>query len=346
MVLPIIGALVGGVASIASAVIAGNAQSSATQYNWAANEKNRQQRNKERREELDYAEDIRAEEKLGGTNAAGDRSYYKEGEGWVTELGDRNQSLVDHFYDEELPERQAQFGRLAEQSYQTDDVATGLLAQFRRIAKESPEEIENLLLSVASRGISEGTSDAMEVAMRQGLRTGNSNISDIAGSIAREAQNARKDAAVDSKLQAKDYVQASYDSKRSTAGQLYQAFLSSSGLALNPSGDPNAATGGGDALMSQFAQMAQQGRSMGATATARPAGRYSQIEPDMGAANAVGAAGTSLAAMLNKAGSYAEKQNNNNELRNYITGGSQLSLDKGGIFGETADRLKQQQGLF
>jgi hypothetical protein len=346
MVLPLLGALIGGAASVASAIIGGNAQSAATQYNWAANERNLQAREKERKQTMDYAEKVRAEEKLGGTDAGGNRTRFVEGEGWVTELSDRNKALQDYFYGTELPERQGQFQRLASQSRKSDDVANGLLAQFRRIVKENPAEIEALLMSVASRGINEGTRDAIEPAMRSAARTGNSNVSKIIGEIARNAQEARKEAAINSKLQAKDYVQQSYDSKRGTNAQLYNQFLSQSGLALNPSMDPTAGEAGANNLMAQFLQAAQAGKGIGFNAVNKQGGTRMPIEPDMGMANAIGASGVSIASMLERMGSGAEKMRNNNALRDYISVGGQLDMNEGGIFGRSADRLKAQQGLY
>jgi len=346
MVLPLIGALIGGASSIASAIMGGNAQSEATQYNWAANERNLRAREKERKETLAYADEIRNDEKLGGTDASGNTTKFVEGKGWVSTLSDDNQALQDYFYKNELPERQGQFKRLSKQSRESDDVATGLLNQFRRIAKENPQEIEQMLLSVASRGISEGTRDAMEPAMRQAARTGNSNVDRIISGIAREAMNARGEASVNSKLQAKDYVQGKYDAERGTGAQLYNQFLSQSGLALNPSMNPEGSTADANSLMAQFLQASQQGKSIGFNANNKQGGTLQNIEPDTGMANAVGAAGTSIAAMMERISGGAEKMNANNQLKSYITGGGQLDLDGGGIWGRTAERLKSQQGMF
>lgn len=95
MVLPIIGALAGAAGSIGSALIGANAQSTATQYNWMANLYNLAQRRQERRESMDYADTLRREQQLGGTDAFGNRSYFKPGQGWVQELAPEQRALME-----------------------------------------------------------------------------------------------------------------------------------------------------------------------------------------------------------------------------------------------------------
>lgn len=346
MVLPLLGALAGAGGSIFSAILGAESQDQASQYNWNINERNLRDTRKARQDAIDYSEGIRDDQKLGGTDALGNRSYFKEGEGWVSELSPAQQKLYDYFFNQELPERQDQFWRTADQSRSNADQANQLLKQFTRVQKQDPHEAEAQLYELATRGIREGTRDTTEAATRQALRTGNSNIDKLIGAIAKEAMGARKEARTGAKLQADDYVDDKYNAERGGLAQLYQMFLGNSQVPLNPSYDPTGIPQQGNALMSLFSQQAQQGNSMGMNSMMQPMPTRQNIEPNMGWANAAGAIGASLSGLGDRAGSINEKSQMNDLLKMYITGGGQLDLGGGGIFGRTADRLQANKSVF
>lgn len=346
MVLPLLGALAGAGGSIFSAIMGADAQDQANTYNWAINERNLRDQRKARQESIDYANDLRDEQHLGGTDALGNKTSFKEGEGWVTDLDPQQKALYDYFFKQELPERQEQFWRTADQSRENAGEANNLLDQFRRVDRQLPQEAEAQLYETATRGIAEGTRDTTEAATRQALRTGNSNVGDLISKIGRQAMEARRDARVNASVQADDYVDQKYNSQRAGLAQLYQMFLGDSQQPINPSYDPTGLPGEANKLMSLFSQQAQQGNSAGMNAMMQPIATRKNIEPSMGWANAAGAIGASLSGLGDRAGSISEKSDMNDLLKMYITNGGQMSLGNGGIFGSTADRLQSNKSIF
>lgn len=346
MVLPFLGALAGAGGSIASAILGADAQDSANQWNWYINEQNLRDQRKARREAIDYAEGIRSEQKLGGTDALGNRTYFKEGVGWVTELDPEQQALYDYFFRQELPERQAQFQRSAEQSRTNADQANQLLDMFIRTRRQLPYEAEAQLYEKASRGIAEGSRKATEAATRQATRMGSSNIEGILAAIAGETMRQDRDARLDASMQAEDYVDQKYNSERAGLAQLYQMFLGNSAQPLNPSYDPTGLPQQANQLMNLFSQQAQQGNSAGMQAMMQPMPVRQNIEPNMAWANGAGAIGAALSGLGERAGAISEKNDMNNLMKMYITGGGALDMSGGGIFGRTTDRLQNMRTMF
>lgn len=339
---PLTIAMLGGTAL--SSIFGGLAEDSASKQNWAINQQNRRDRNRERSEGMAYADKIRAEQQLGGTNAAGDRSYFKPGVGWVTELSGRSQGLQDYFYGNELPERRAQFERGATRSRAEDDQANQLLAEFQGIQRDNPADIEAMLYEAATRGIGENTNDALESALRQALRAGSSNSGDIAAKINAAGAKQRGNAAKDAKLQSLDYVDDRYNSRRGASSQLYNLFASRAGRDIGSSLDPSQNEAGANALLGQFAGLSGQGNGIGASAIAKPGGSLDYVEPNNGLANAIGGVAASAGAAGDRMGSMAQRDSTNQLLRDYITGGGQLSLNSGGMFDAIGSRTRTGGG--
>lgn len=346
MVLPLLGALAGAGGSIGAALLGGEAQSEATQYNWMANMYNLRQRKAERQQSMDYANELRAEQKLGSTDASGNRTYYKEGEGWVTELSDDQQALSDRFYNQELPERQGQFDRKAEASRTNHDMAGSLLEQFNRVYKENPAEVEAMLYEVATRGIGEASNDTTEAAMRQAARTGNSGIDKIMSGISKANMEARGNARMQAKLQAGDYSDQKYNQQRGQLGSLYQMFAQQAGQDIGASYDPSGASSEANGLMRFFAQNAQQGNAQGLSAVQMNGGSLQDIEPDLGAANAMGAIGASLSGLGDRAGAIGDKNQQNALLMQYMNMGGDINASQGGFFGSINDRLAASKRVY
>lgn len=346
MVLPLLGALAGAGGSIGAALIGADAQSEATQYNWALNMKNFQLRERERRDAQRQADILRSEQKLGGTDALGNRTYFKEGEGWVTDLDPKQQELYDYFYQQELPERQRQFERSASRSRQDADMAGSLLEQFKRVYKENPAEVEALLYEVGTRGLGEGARETLETAMRQAARTGNSNVGRIIADLGKANMEQRGNARLQAKLQAKDYTDQKYNSERGGLANLYQVFAQRAGNPLGASYDPSNIPTEANGLMRFFTQNAQQGNGQAFQSAGMKGGTYDYIEPDLAYANAAGAIGASLSGLGERAGAYFDKRSNNNLMRSYMSAGGQFDMAGGGQYGKVADRLNVNGGLY
>jgi len=346
MVLGVLGALAGAGGGIASALIGAGAADDAAMWNYYINELNIRAQKQQQQRAIDYANEIRKEQHLGGTDALGNRTYFKKGEGWVTELSPEQQALYDYFFNQELPERQAQFGRLAESSRANQEQANALLKEFQRVRRDSPMEAASKLYLAATRGASEGAQDVTETAMRQALRGGSSNISDILAKLGKASMETRANARLNADIQAQDYVDQKYSSQRGDLAKLYAMFLQGAAQPLNPSFDPTGIPQGANSLMNLFSQQAQQGNSMGFNAAMQPAPQRPNIEPNYGWANAAGAIGSSLSGLGTRLGGMTQRNQMNDLLMSYITSGGQLGLNSGGIFGSAADRLRQGGGIY
>lgn len=342
----LIGALAGAGGSIAAASMGADAETKAADTNWAINLWNNYYRERERKAAIEYAEKLRDEQKLGATDALGNRTYFKEGEGWISELSPEQQALYDYFYNQELPERREQFQRNAMASREESDTANALMDEFRRVLPSDPQEIEALLYSVATRGAGEATRDVTETAMRDATRTGNSNVARIIGELAKQSMEQRGNAAVDAKIQARDFANQEYSSKRGGLANLYNLFAQRAANPLGTSYDPSSIPAGANSLMSLFSQQAQQGNAQGFQAAGMRGGSLSPIEPNFGPANAAGAIGASLNGLGSRVGGMMSEGSMQDQLMKYISAGGQIDMGGGGLFGTMTDRVRQGQGVF
>ncbi|MBU2051501.1 MAG: hypothetical protein KKH61_21330 [Gammaproteobacteria bacterium] len=339
---PITIAMLGGTAL--SSIFGGMAESSANKTNWAINQLNRQDRNRERNENIAYADKLDQDSKRGGYNAAGDRTYYDPVKGWVTDLGARNQGLQDYFYGTELPERRAQFRRGTDRSRAEDDQANQLLEEFQGVQRENPADIEAMLYEASTRGIGENTNDALESALRQALRSGSSNAGDIAAKINEAGAKQRGYAAKDAKLQSMDYVEDRYDKDRTDASQLYNLFASRAGQDVGTSYDPSSDMAGANALLGQFTGLSGQSNGIGANARGQQGGSLNFVNADNGLANAIGGVTAAVGGAGDRMDGINQRNSTNALLQQYITNGGQFDMSSGGIFNDLAGRVRTTGG--
>jgi hypothetical protein len=332
--------LIMGGSSILSSILGAGAESDKNKNDWLINYYNQNQRDKERQQGMQYADKIRGEQKLGATDATGNHTHYVEGQGWVTDLGGKNQELLNQFYGNELPEKQSQFRRDATRSRAEDDQATQTLAEYNNVQRDNPTDIENMLLEASNRGISDNTNSAIETAMREALRSGSSNAGNIAAKINAAASKQRGSAARDAKLQASDYADSRYNTRRGQLSQLYQLFAGRAGQPLNPSFDPSSGPSNANALLSQFAGASQQGNGLGANAVARQGGSLAPVEADNSLANMFGGIGASFQGMGDRAQASQSNTDMSDLLKHYITMGGQINLGNGGLFDTIAQRSR------
>src|ERR1043165_2882906 len=97
-----IGALIGAAATIGSGILGANAESDAANKNWQIDLLNYYARQQERFDTIQQAREQSAENKLGVTDAAGNRTHFIPGVGWVTELSDEQKTLQEGYQQEEL----------------------------------------------------------------------------------------------------------------------------------------------------------------------------------------------------------------------------------------------------
>lgn len=339
-------ALIGGGASILSAILAAQAEHEKVQNDWLVNWYNTRHRDQERQDAIRYADELRGEQKLGGTNAAGDRTYYKEGVGWVTDLGSRNQDLLNYFYGNELPARRSQFERGDSRSRADDDMATQMLQELQGVERDNPTDVENMLYEASTRGIGDQVNDATETALRSAFRRGATNTGDIAGKIAKAGAGQRSSAAKDAKLQALDFVDDRYNSRRNQLSQLYNLFAGRAGRDIGSSYDPSSDESGANALLGQFAGLASQGNATGANAVSKQGGTLGTVDADNSLANMFGGAGAGITGIGDRLSADRSRNDMSELLKSYISGGGRIDLGQGGLFDTIAQRSRIGGGTF
>lgn len=335
-----IAALISGGSGVLSSIMGGSADSSNNATDLYIAQMNKQEQDQARQEAINFATKQQDDQKLGQTNAQGDHSYFKPGVGWVTDLSSKDQGLLNYYYSQELPQQQSQVQRNADASRSQSDEANQLLQQFQRESKLNPKDIENQLYLKATEGIGDNTRDAEESALRSALRSGSSNVGKIAAAIAKTGSDARGRAALDSSLQANDYVDNKYNSDRSNLDQLYASFADRAAKPIGSSIDPSSITQPANSQANIASNQAQQGNSQVLNAMEQPVGTMPMQTPDYGAANAIGGIGSSLSGIANAYGTQQNNDATNELLKSYITGGGQLNLGQGGLFGAIADRVR------
>lgn len=267
-----------------------------------------------------------ADSKLGQTDARGNRTYFKNGVGWVTEYGPTDRALEAYFLNRELPARQQQFQRADIASRNESAQADALLREFQRTERMDPAEIEDLLFSKAAGAIGRNTQDANNTLMRNILRTGATNNGAMSEKINRAANDSLASAAIDSKLQSLDYVDNKFANDRNTSSSLYNLFANRSRQTLD------ATTG---------ASTPSTTGSVGSNI-----GLYSAGAANNGLANALGGAASSISGALNSYGASQQNANTNRLLEQFMTVGGQTSLSNGGVFGSVAERSRNMNGAF
>lgn len=341
---PISIAALGGTAL--SSIFGALSENQASALNWAINQANRRDQNKWRQEAMDYAKQIRGEEQLGSTNAAGDRTYFKPGVGWVTELGGRNRALLNQFYGVELPERQSQFARGAERSRTESDVADQLLKQFQGVTRGDPRVIESMLYEASTRGIDDATRDATGAAVSRAMRSGSSNVGKLMDKISQAAMKQRSNAGKDARIQAMDYTDQKYNQERNALTQLYNLFASRAGQDIGMSYDPSGAERSANAQLTTNMQNAQQGASIGANAVGQQGGLYAPYQANNALGNMFGGVGAAFGGYADRSSAAASRDETNDLLRSFITHGGTYDLGAGGIGagGSIADRVRTLGG--
>lgn len=337
---PVIGAAGG----IGSSILGGEAASDAANTNFAINMYNQQQEERARQDSKRFAEERIADQKLGSTDAFGNSTKFVEGQGWISQLSPQQQQLYNYFLSQELPERQAQFQRAAELSRGDADMAQFIMDQLQRVQRPDDNALAAQIYAQSARGIGEGAQDVAEAASRQGLRSGNANLGDILAKLGGKTMQQRSDAREDAFLKAKDYGDNKYDQERSKLAQLYGAFAGRADNPLGVSYDPSNISNGNSQL-GMMLQQAAQGNAQGFNANAMTGGTFDYVTPDNGMANAIGGVGSSLEGMFTGLDGSRQRQQQRDDLINYMTLGGQLNPSSG-IFGAVASRSNVGGGIF
>lgn len=327
-----IAALLGFGGSLISGGLGAMAQSEAANQNYAINLLNYYSREKERRQSIQAQRQATQDNKLGTTDAYGNRTHFVEGKGWVTDLDPKQQALQDIQYDEQL---QSAVGDTALRRKQTQqnygrqqvegDVADSFLRQMEALQPTSTDSDANLLYGQAARGINDAFDKTQAAAMRSSLRSGASNTGQILADLARSRSAQLADASTNSYLQAKQNAGQDYAQKRGQLAQLYNAFASaarqSPDITYNPVNTAAGTLGTTNALMN----LQSGANNQLAAAYARQGGTMDYVEPQMGWANALSQGTQALVGGMNQYNGEQANQRAQDLMMQYLQNGGDLS---------------------
>lgn len=295
-------ALLGAFATIASGGLGAMASNNAAAYNYNSDVLNYNQREQERFDTINAARRQDADTKLGSTDAAGNRTYFVPGRGWVVELAEDQQALQDLYQREELaqlsndlPKKRDILNANVERQGRESGIASQLLDAFQRTQMEDPRELENQLNNASVRGITQGFDSALQDAMQSAVRTGASNAGNVAADIGKARASALMDAFMNNKINAKGQAKDNYSREQGNTSNLYNMYASRASAMPDVAYNPRNIEGqtGQQQQASMQANQGAQGALI--NAFAKQGGSMPRIEPNYGVANAVQSGGNALA---------------------------------------------------
>lgn len=332
----VVGALIGGIGSIIGGMMNNSAQQDMQNSKLLFDYYNLRQQKNARRDSQDFAQSVIDDQKLGGSDAMGNRTYFDELKGWMVDKSDQTKDLEGYFYGSELPEMRSQFDRQSNKSKQYDLATDGLLDQFNRATREDPAALENILYAAQTRGIGDATREQTENSSRLARQRGQT-IDPNAGDIASSNMEARANARVDSKLKAMGYTDGKYEQERGSTAQLIQAFEQMANKGLDPTLDAMAVGDQANRNLSPMMQILQQGNAQGFNSHMKDP---PTLNPDLQAGNFdfIGKAAGQFGQGINAMAAQGREQQGNNLMMDYMTMGNQLDPNRGGMFAAMLDR--------
>lgn len=211
----------------------------------------------------------RSDAQLGQTDAAGNRTYFIPGVGWVTDLSEDQQLLQDMSEEEML--RQLRQGardekvqeRAVTRRGREDTSATEADREFRSARRDDVGSLRELLLARGAESRNAVADRAGNAVSRQNIRTGGRNAAELMqGARATSDADSARRAGMDAELMARAEVDRGFNQQRSGANALYDYFrkMSTSGTGNAPVFQPQGPAQMSTALADQGAMNAA-GRS-------------------------------------------------------------------------------------
>lgn len=190
-----------------------------------------------------------SEAKLGQTDAAGNRTYFMPGVGWVTDLSDTQQQIQDMSEQEQL--RQLSQGardervqeRANDRRNNEDTLASEADREFRDARRPDAGALRQLFLARGAEERNRAADRAGNAAATSAIRGGGTNAAALVqgARASADASNARQ-AGIEAELMAGQEADRRFAADRDSAAQLYDYFrkMSTSGTGNAPVFQPNA----------------------------------------------------------------------------------------------------------
>lgn len=191
------------------------------------------QQQQARQDAINESRKQQQEAKLGTTDAAGNRTYFVPGQGWVTELTDDQRALLEGTEAEQLRQL-TQGGARAERMDARANVmrndqgvmADAYMDELRGARRPDQEALRQLLLARGMESRNAAADAAGEAVARKGIRGGGGfNAAEVAqGARGASDASAMRQAGIDAQLQAMGESDRQYAQQRDQASSLYDYF--------------------------------------------------------------------------------------------------------------------------
>lgn len=204
--------------------------------------------------QLQYAQQQRNDERLGGFDEYGNRRYWHPERGWVHELTPTQQRIQDsserqQILDRTIRDRMQRENDTRQQDLQREDYrdAESQRDAFRHVRQPSEQAITDMLFARGEQARGESRDDALTAMLRTQNRQGNTSniagiLSEAAGQSGKDAQTAYTDAI----LRGMEMSKSIPASERSHRANMYSVFRDRATQPIGTTVQPAAATSVGN----------------------------------------------------------------------------------------------------
>lgn len=284
--------LIGGLGSGIAGMFA---QEGADETNYNIALMNYYQHQDDMRRQRQMAEQVMHDQKLGATDARGNRTHFIEGVGWVTDMSPQGKTMMDaqdreqmQVLNHDLPAKRAKMDENLQAQIPERQQANALLTMFRNnlIRRPTNDATEGWIRDAETRGINQAADDGLNTAARGAVRSGNSNFGSVVAAVNKSRMDKLAGAFTDAKIKAKDYNAQSFDAKQSGLANLYNTFATRASQMPGVSYQPQNLDNDANNLLRTFSQQAQQGYGdLFSAASAKSPDFEYKAEPNFGLAN-------------------------------------------------------------
>lgn len=313
-----IGGIAGGVLGYMGAMENAEAQREATRANMDFNYANMAMRERERQEAIAMAKKLRAEQKLGYTDARGMRTKFVPGQGWVSTPSDTMKRLFElqeaeqlNVLTKDLPMARAVRERNYKRGLGEEGIADTYrrkLANLEQTPARGDEAYANDLYTAQTMGLRDANREAGKRMFLQLFRTGdNSNIRHVASSLQDSMNRAYTNAALQSKLMSRGMGAKEKNEQRMPLANLYNLFATRAGQGATADYKPiDALAGDKTTEASRNALVAGQDLTK---MFAMKGGEFDYVQPNLGYGNALAGLGSSLSSAFKGMGAQSAYNN-------------------------------------
>lgn len=313
-----IGGIAGGVLGYMGQMENAEAQREATRANMDFNYANMAMRERERQEAIAMAKKLRAEQKLGFTDARGMRTQFVPGKGWVSTPSDTMKRLFElqeaeqmNVLTKDLPMARA----IRERNYRRGLGEEGIADTYRRklanleaTPARSDAAYANDLYTAQTTGLRDASREAGKKMFQQLFRTGdNSNIDRVASALQDSTNRAYSNAALQSRLMSRGMGLKEKNEQRMPLANLYNLFATRAGQGSEANykpTDPLAGDKMGDAARNSLIAGQDLTKMF-----AMKGGEFDYVQPNLGYGNALAGLGSSISSAFGAMGAKGRYDN-------------------------------------